>query len=124
MQQLRLYFPLLTSRQLLTGVNTAYTQEIKKLRTFGLKYIQPYLSNLQFRNYPYKITFIFYTSKETDMISALTTVSYILHLFEVHATLQSTDYRVLSKINVNLEVKKVDLFEQEGCLIIFEKIKH
>lgn len=124
MQQIRLYFPLLTSRQLITGVNTAYRQEINKLRIFGSKYIQPFLPRLQFRNYPYKISFTFYTSSETDIISVLTTISYILHLFETHATLQSTDYRVVSQADVHLEMKKCDLFEQEGCLITFEPLKN
>ena len=117
--QLRIYFPLLTSRQLITGVNTAYSQEINKLRKFGLKYIAPHLANIRCKSYPFEISFIFYTSDETDMISVLTTASYIIHLFENAATLQSTDYRVLPKININIE--KIKDFQNEGCLIIIEK---
>lgn len=123
MQQIRLYFPLLLSRQLITGVNTAYRQEINKLRIFGRKYIQPYLPNLKLRKYPYKLTFRFYTSDTTDMISCLTMVSYILHLFESWGALQSTDYRVLPKIDICVDIKKINLFEREGCEIIVEPLK-
>ena len=84
MQELRIYFPLLTARQLVLGVNTAYSQEIKKLRNFGIKYITPYLSRLKVRKYPLKIHFVYYTADEIDMISAITMSSYILHLFEKH----------------------------------------
>lgn len=120
MQQLRLFFPLLTSRQLITGVNTAYSQEINKLRKFGLNYITPYLSNRQYKSYPFEISFIFYTSQETDMISVLTTASYIIHLFENNATLQSTDYRVLPKLNI--EIQKIQDYEKEGCKIQIESL--
>ena len=118
MQQLRLYFPLLTSRQLITGVNTAYSQEINKLRKFGLDYITPHIVNKQYKSYPFEITFIFYTSDETDAISILTTTSYIIHLFENNATLQSTDYRILPKINI--QIQKIRKYSDEGCLIQIE----
>ena len=121
MQQLRLYFPLLTSRQLITGVNTAYSQEINKLRKFGLDYITPQIVNKQYKSYPFEITFTFYTSDETDAISILTTTSYILHLFENNATLQSTDYRVLPKINI--QIQKIRKYADEGCLIIIERYR-
>lgn len=122
-QQIRLFFPLIVSRQLITGVNTAYRQEINKLRQFGLKYIQPELTRLKFRKYPYKLSFIFYSSTSTDMISILTMVVYILHLFENYATLQSTDCRVIPEIDIHTEVRKTNLFTQEGCEIIFESVK-
>ena len=123
MQQIRLYFPLLTSRQLITGVNTAYRQEINKLRHFGSKYVQPYLPKLKFRKYPYKITFTFYSSSDTDIISVLTTISYIIHLFENYATLQSSDYRIAPQIEIKTEIQKTDLFAKEGCLITLEPLK-
>lgn len=123
MQQVRLFFPLPTCRQLLTGVNTAYRQEINKLRKFGLNYITPNLTNLRFRNYPYKITFTFYTSDHIDAISTLTITSYILHLFETSVALQSTDYRVVPQIEVKTDTQKIDLFSKEGCLITFEELK-
>lgn len=119
MQQLRLYFPLLISRQLITGVNTAYSQEINKLRKFGLEYITPKIINKQYKSYPFEISFIFYTSNETDAISVLTTTSYIIHLFENYATLQSTDYRILPKINI--QIQKIHKYEDEGCLISIER---
>lgn len=121
MQQLRLYFPLLTSRQLITGVNTAYSQEINKLRAFGLKYIAPHLANRQYKSYPFEISFLFYTSDETDMISVLTTASYVIHLFENYATLQSTDYRVLPKLNI--QIQKIRKYADEGCLITIERYR-
>lgn len=119
MQQLRLFFPLLTSRQLITGVNTAYSQEINKLRKFGITNITPYLANRQYKNYPFQISFTFYTASETDMISAITTATYIVHLFENNATLQSTDYRVLPKMCV--DIQKIRDFTKEGCLITIER---
>lgn len=123
MQQIRFYFPLLSARQLIAGSNTAYRQEINKLRAFGLKYIKPNIVNLKFRKYPYKLSFTFYTSDETDMISLLTITSFILHLLESSVVLQSTDFRVVPQLDIHIETHKVSLFEKEGCLITFEPIK-
>lgn len=117
--QLRIYFPLLKSRQLITGVNTAYSQEINKLRAFGIKHITPYLARMQYKAWPFIINFTFHTYDDTDMISALTTASYIVHLFENNATLQSTDARVLPKISI--EIQKTHERAAEGCTISIER---
>lgn len=122
MQQIRLFFPLPTARQLVAGANTAYRQEINKLHLLGQK-IKSELIHLKFRNYPYKITFTYYTSDYTDMISLLTITSYILHLLETSVALQSTDYRVIPQLDVHLETKKISLFEREGCTITFEPLR-
>lgn len=122
MQQIRLFFPLISARQLIAGSNTAFRQESNKLRLLGQK-IKAELIRLQFRKYPYKITFLYYTSDYTDMISLLTITSYILHLLESSVALQSTDYRVVPQLDIHLETKKISLFQQEGCLITLEPIK-
>jgi uncharacterized ubiquitin-like protein YukD len=57
------------------------------------------------------------------MISLLTITSYILHLLETSVALQSTDYRVIPKLDIHLETKKISLFEREGCTITLEPIK-
>lgn len=122
MQQIRLYFPLPTARQLVAGANTAYRQEINKLHLLGQK-IKSEIIHLQFRKYPYKITFTYYTSDYTDMISLLTITSYILHLLETSVSLQSTDYRVVPQLDVHIETHKISLFEKEGCSIEFEPLR-
>ena len=122
-QEIRLYFPLLSARQLIGGANTAYRQEINKLRSFGRKYVLPNIVNLQFRNYPYKASFLYYTSDEIDIISLLTMTSFILHLLDSSVALQSTDFRVIPQLDIHLETKKISLFEREGCLITFEPLR-
>lgn len=66
--------------------------------------------------------FVFFTSDTTDMISVLTTITYILHIFESKGILQSTDYKVLPKVNFDVEIKKISLFEKEGCEITIEPL--
>ena len=120
MQQLRLYFPLFQATQLVCGTNTSYAQEIRKLRQFGLSHITPHLRRTKLWKYPYKITIVYYTSTDTDTISALTITAYILHLFESNGVLQSNDLRVVPAVEV--QMKKVERFSDEGCEIQVQKI--
>lgn len=114
-QEIRLFFPLISCRQLLTGVNTAYSQEIKKLRNFGMKTILPRLAITKLRKYPYEISFIFYAKEDIDMLSVVTLANYIIHLFEIKTVLQSTDYRVLPKVSI--QIQHIDKLDEEGCTL-------
>ena len=120
MQPIRLFFPLFSSNQLITGANSAYRQEINKLRRFGINYIDPYLPKIKLRNYPYKFSVIFYIyeNDDYDMISCNTIANYILNEFREFGAIQSTDYRVVSKIEI--QIKKVVSKLGEGCEICFE----
>ncbi len=121
MQPIRLFFPLFTSHQLITGANSAYRAEINRLRKFGLDKVAPYLPNIRLLKYPYvfKITFFVFEDNETDMVSCLTIANYILHQIETYGCIQSADYRVIPKIE--LQIKKVVTKFGEGCEFSFEK---
>ena len=121
MQPIRLFFPLFTSRQLITGANVAYRTEINKLRKFGLNLVAPYLSKIKLLKYPYKFKIVFYVYEENeiDMISCLTIANYILHLFEFNFCIQSTDCRVIPQIEI--QMKKIVSKLGEGCEFVFEK---
>lgn len=120
MQPIRLFFPLFTSRQLVSGANSAYRQEINKLRKFGINHVDPYLPKIKLLKYPYKFSIIFYIyeNDDYDMVSCLTIANYILNEFEEYAAIQSTDYRVVPKIEI--QVKKVVSKLGEGCEFWFE----
>lgn len=119
-QELRLFFPLFQARQIVGGNTSPYRQEINKLRSFGINTFTPHLRRSKLRKYPYKITFIFYTSSEIDMVSTTTTALFMIHLLESNATLQSSDYRILPQIEIKAE--KITDFDNEGCKIIIEPI--
>ena len=121
MQPIRLFFPLFVARQLVLGANSAYRQEINKLRRFGSDYILPQIPKQRLIKYPYKFHIIFYVYEKDDYdtISCLTIANYILSQFENHEGIQSTDYRVIPK--VELEIKKVVSKLGEGCEFCFEK---
>lgn len=102
------------------GTNTSYAQEIRKLRQFGLSHITPHLRRTKLWKYPYKITIVYYTSTDTDTISALTITAYILHLFESNGVLQSNDLRVVPAVEV--QMKQVERFSDEGCEIQVQKL--
>ena len=120
MQTIRLYFPSFQATQLVCGVDTSYSKEIKKLRNFGMQHVLPYLKLKKYLKYPYKITITFLSFSDQDAISTLTIAAFLLHLFESTATLQSTDYRILPSIEVKM--KKVFRKEDEGCEIIIEEL--
>lgn len=119
MQQLKLIFPLFQATQLVGGVSSAYAQEIKKLRRFALAYVTPHLVRSKFRKYPYKIIYNFFTASNYDMVSALTISAFITHLLESNTVVQSADFKVISKIEIN--IKKVHKPTDEGCEIIITK---
>ena len=119
MQQLRIYFPLFQATQLVGGVSSAYAQEIKKLRKFALSYVTPHLIRSNFKKYPYKISYVFFSSSHYDMVSALTISTFITHLLESNTVIQSTDYRVIPKIEIN--IKKVRNSADEGLELTLSK---
>lgn len=111
--QIRFYFNMFPSRQLIGGINTAYTQEIKKLRRFALSEILPKIKQYSIlKRPPYKVSFLFYTTSDIDNISLMTITTYILHCLE-EELLQSTDYRVIKQIEV--KSRKIIVKEKEGC---------
>lgn len=117
--QIRFYFNMFPSRQLIGGINTAYTQEIKKLRKFALSEVFPKLKNFpMLKRPPYKVSFVFYTTTDIDSISMMTISSYILHCLE-EQIFQSTDYRIITKIEVKSH--KIIVKEKEGCEITITK---
>lgn len=119
MQEIRLYFPSFQATQIVCGVNTSYAKEIKKLRQWGLSFITPYIRNIKLIKYPYKLTIVFYSTSDQDAITTLTLASYIAHLLESNAVLQSTDYRVIPSIEV--QMKKIKNITDEGCSIFIDK---
>lgn len=121
MQALRLYFPLFQATQLIGGVSSAYSQEIKKLRKFGLNHLLPRLCRSKFRNYPFRISLTFFTYSSFDIVSASITSAFIIHLFESTGTIQSCDYRVIP--NIEVKIKKILNQSDEGCELTIESIK-
>lgn len=119
LQQLRLYFPSFQATQLVCGVATTYSKEIKKLRKFGIEYVTPHLRRSKLLEYPFKITIIFYSISDQDAVSTLTTAAFLLHLFESNGVIQSTDYRVVP--DTEIIMKKVKKLEEEGCEIILDQ---
>lgn len=78
-----------------------------------MKTILPRLAITKLRKYPYEISFIFYAKEDIDMLSVITLANYIIHLFEIKTVLQSTDYRVLPKVSI--QIQHIDKLDEEGC---------
>lgn len=117
--QIRLFFDIFSSRQLVAGVNSAYTGEIKKLRTLAITELFPKLTKCSIlKSPPYKISFTFYTTSELDSLTATTISAYIIHCLE-ERLFQSSDFRVISKVEI--KIRKIIVKAKEGCLIDITK---
>lgn len=117
--QIRLYFDIFNSHQLITGVHSAYAGEIRKLRQLAVREIFPKLTRYNIlKNYPYKISFTFYTTSDLDILSTTTISAYIIHCLE-ERLFQSSDSRVISKVEI--KIRRILVKSKEGCQIDITK---
>lgn len=113
--QIRLYFDIFNSRQLITGSHSAYAGEIKKLRRLALREIFPQLTKYSMlKNPPYKISFTFFSTSDLDSLTSTTISAYIIHCLE-ERLFQSSDSRVISKVEI--KIRRILVKNKEGCLI-------
>lgn len=117
--QIRLFFNIFNSRQLITGVHSAYAGEIKKLRRLAVNELFPQLARYSMlKTPPYKISFTFFTTSDLDTLTTTTITAYIIHCLE-ERLIQSSDSRVISKIDI--KIRKILVKSKEGCLIDIHK---
>lgn len=117
--QIRLYFDVFNSRQLITGVHSAYAGEIKKLRRLAITEIFPQLSKYSIlKNPPYKLSFTFFTTTDLDSLTSTTIAAYMIHCLE-ERLFQSSDSRVISKVEI--KIRRILVKSKEGCQIDITK---
>lgn len=113
--QIRLFFDVFNSRQLVAGVNSAYTGEIKKLRKLAITELFPKLTKYEMlKRPPYKIQFTFYSTSDLDALTSTTISAYLIHCLE-ERIFQSSDSRVISKVEI--KIRRILVKSKEGCLI-------
>lgn len=118
--QIRLFFDIFNSRQLITGVHSAYAGEIKKLRKLAITELFPRLTKYSMlKKPPYKITFTFYSTSDLDTLTSTTISAYIIHCLE-ERIFQSSDSRVISKVEI--KIRRIIVKSKEGCLIEIAKV--
>lgn len=117
--QIRLFFNMFNSRQLITGVHSAYAGEIRKLRQLAITELFPKLTKYSMlKKPPYKISFIFYSTSDLDTLTSTTISAYIIHCLE-ERIFQSSDSRVISKVEI--KIRRILVKQKEGCLIDISK---
>lgn len=118
--QIRLFFDIFNSRQLITGVHSAYAGEIKKLRRLAVSVLFPQLTRFSMlKKPPYKISFTFYSTSDLDTLTSTTISAYIIHCLE-ERIFQSSDSRVISKVEI--KIRRIIVKSKEGCLIEIAKV--
>ena len=117
--QIRLFFDMFNSRQLVAGVHSAYAGEIKKLRKLAITELFPQLAKYSLlKNPPYKIQFTFFTTTDLDALTSTTISAYIIHCLE-ERIFQSSDSRVISKVEI--KIRRILVKSKEGCLVTIFK---